>query len=181
MCDTDVLARRLVEPGQPALEEIAGVFGTQMLDAEGRLDRTRMACLVFGNPSARRRLEQILHPRIQTAWVEEAERWKGQGREMGFVIIPLLFEVQLESFFDVTICLACSEALQFRRLQARGWDAKHIRQRLDAQWPVSRKIERSDFLIWTGVELEIHAAQLDRVLRSISTVREMRKNKPDRL
>ena len=62
--DTDVIARELVEPGQPALAEIADTFGSGFLTPDGRLDRVHMRQAVFANPGLRRQLESILHPRI---------------------------------------------------------------------------------------------------------------------
>ncbi len=63
--DTDLLARELVEPGQPALTEIATAFGLDCLDGTGRLDRARLRERVFADASGRRRLEAILHPQIR--------------------------------------------------------------------------------------------------------------------
>jgi dephospho-CoA kinase len=158
--DTDDLARRMVEPGQPALAEIREKFGPDVLLPGGRLDRERLARQIFALPSARSELEAILHPRIRAAWTAEADAWRKAGRPCGAVIIPLLFETQAERHLDATICVACSAAAQTGRLRARGWDAGQIQQRLSAQWPVEKKMAHSDFVVWTGASLEIHAAQL---------------------
>src|SRR5688572_16518045 len=65
LIDTDVIAREVVEPGQPALAEIVAAFGPEILDEDGRIDRRRMRERVFGDTVARRRLESILHPAIR--------------------------------------------------------------------------------------------------------------------
>src|SRR5512137_2688710 len=65
--DTDVIAREVVEPGQPALAAITEAFGPTVLDPEGRLDRPRLREKIFSDPMARRRLEAILHPAIREA------------------------------------------------------------------------------------------------------------------
>jgi dephospho-CoA kinase len=69
--------------------------------------------------------------------------------------------------FDVILCVACSAATQRQRLQARGWSAEQIQQRIQAQLPVEQKIVKADYLIWTEGPLDMHAAQLDRILRSL--------------
>jgi len=162
--DSDDIARQAVEPGQPALAEIRERFGPAVLLPDGRLDREQLARQIFALASARSDLEAILHPRIRAAWNAEADRWRKAGRPCGAVVIPLLFETQAEPLFDATLCVACSAAAQARRLRERGWDAVQSRQRLEAQWPVEKKIARSDFVVWTDSTLEVHAAQLRRIL-----------------
>jgi dephospho-CoA kinase len=164
VADTDEIARRLTEPGQPALEEIRQRFGPRVLSPDGRLSRAELAQIVFADAGARSDLEAILHPRIRAAWEGEAERWRLEGRSHGAVLIPLLFETGAGPRFDAVICVACSEALQWQRLRQRGWTEDQIRQRLAAQWPVEKKIAQSDFVVWTGTTLEAHAAQLERVV-----------------
>jgi dephospho-CoA kinase len=162
--DTDIIARQLVEPGQPALAEILQKFGPRMLLPDGRLDREQLARHVFSHPAARIDLEAILHPRIQNVWMSEADAWRAAGRACGAVIIPLLFETKAAPMFDATVCVACSASTQARRLAERGWDATQSKQRLKAQWTAERKIAQSDFVVWTDTTLEVHAAQLQRLL-----------------
>src|SRR5580658_4956778 len=163
VADTDLMARQLTEPGQPALEEIARRFGPMVLAADGQLDRAELARVVFAEAGARADLEAILHPRIRARWEAEAEGWRATGRD-GAILIPLLFETGAETRFNAVICVVCSEASQWRRLRLRGWTDPQILQRLAAQWPVERKIARSDFVVCTDTTLETHAAQLERVV-----------------
>jgi dephospho-CoA kinase len=164
VADTDAVARQLTEPGQPALQEIVRRFGPLVLSADGQLDRAELARVVFADAEARADLEAILHPRIRAAWETEAQGWRAAGRDVGAVLIPLLFETGAEPRFDAIICVACSEASQWQRLRLRGWSGSQIRQRLAAQWPVERKIARADFVVWTDTNLLTHAAQLERVV-----------------
>src|ERR1700745_599585 len=90
--DTDLIARQIVEPGQPALSEIKTLFGPDILGADGRLRRDELARRVFGDATARKNLESILHPRIRAIWQEQVEAWRKEGRPAGVVVIPLLFE-----------------------------------------------------------------------------------------
>jgi len=162
--DTDVLARQIVEPGQPALNEIKNLFGRKIIDADGQLLREQLARIVFSDKAALRNLENILHPRIRELWQAEVEHWHVLGHKWGVVIIPLLFETNAESGFDNIICVACSAATQLQRLREREWSDEQIDQRLGSQWPVEMKITQSDLVIWTDTTLEIHASQIDRIL-----------------
>ncbi|HZL79823.1 MAG TPA: dephospho-CoA kinase [Candidatus Limnocylindrales bacterium] len=165
--DTDDLARQLVEPGQPALAEIKKQFGSNLLAGNGELKRDELARLVFSDPAARKKLEDILHPRIRERWLAQIKIWRKENCAPAIVVIPLLFETQAESHFDKIICVACSTASQHERLLARGWTPEEIQQRIAAQWPVAQKISRSDFMVWTEGVPEIHAQQVGRILAKL--------------
>ena len=162
--DTDIIAREIVEPGQPALTEIAATFGRELIDDAGKLRRGAMAEIVFSSPERMKELESILHPIIRDRWIGQTEIWKREGRRVGVVVIPLLFETNAQSHFDAVICTACSPATQHERLRARGWPEKQIQQRLAAQWPAEKKIAASHFVIWTEGAMELHRQQLERIL-----------------
>ena len=162
--DTDQLAREVVEPGTPALADIAKAFGPEVLDAQGRLRRDEVARRVFADDTLRATLESIVHPRIRERWLAQVDLWRTEPHSTSVVVIPLLYETNAQSHFDAIICVACSPAAQRQRLLARGWTDDQITQRLRAQWPVSKKIDLADFLIWTDGPLDLHAAQLSRIL-----------------
>ncbi len=165
--DTDVLARRVVEPGEPALEQIQQLFGAGVIGPDGRLRREELARRVFAEEAKRRQLEGILHPLIRARWLAQVEAWRAEGRARCVVVIPLLFEVNAQGQCDVVICVACSAAAQRRRLLARGWTEEEIARRLRAQWPIEKKMEAADYVVWTEADLAVHAGQLDRILNSL--------------
>ena len=165
--DTDELARQLVQPGQPALAKIQAVFGKNIVAQNGELRRDELARIVFADAAARKKLEAILHPRIQERWLAQIEIWRRENRALAVVVIPLLFETRAESHFDKIICVACSAATQRDRLLERGWTLEQIEQRIAAQWPVEQKIARADFVVWTEGALDAHAQQLDRILSAL--------------
>jgi dephospho-CoA kinase len=162
--DTDELARRLVQPGEAALAEIQNVFGKKIISDGGRLRRDELAGIVFADSAARKKLEEILHPKIRQCWLAQMENWRRENHPLAVVVIPLLFETQAGSHFDKIICVACSAANRQKRLLERGWTPEQIRQRIAAQMPVEEKIARSDFVVWTDGDLESHSAQLDLIL-----------------
>jgi dephospho-CoA kinase len=162
--DTDEIARRLVEPGRPALAEIKKEFGDGIISSDGALRRVELARIVFADTAARRKLEEILHPKIRGCWLAQIETWRNEDCRLALVVIPLLFETQAESQFDSIICVACSAVNQKKRLSERGWTPEQIKQRIAAQMPVDQKIARADFVVWTDGDLDAHARQIELIL-----------------
>lgn len=165
--DTDVLARKVVEPGQPALAAIQEMFGGAVLAQDGSLRRDELARRVFASDMSRKQLEAILHPRIRALWQAQVDQWRTDGVKLGVVVIPLLFETNAARHFDKVICVACSAASQQQRLAARGWSAEQIQQRISAQWPSERKLTQADYVIWTEGSPEVTVTQVDRILAEV--------------
>lgn len=162
--DTDELARRFTQPGQPMLGRIAEMFGAELLDEQGALRRGALAARVFADADERKKLEQLLHPPIREAWLRQLGAWQQAGEPVGVVIIPLLYETQCEGEFDKVICAGCSAATQRTRLRQRGWSDAQIDGRLAAQLPLKIKLERADFVVWTEGTMAATEAQLDTLL-----------------
>ena len=118
LVDTDLIAREVVEPGQPALAAVVAAFGSDVLDQEGRLDRRRLREIVFGDAAARRRLEAILHPAIRA----EMERQSAAAADAGpyqILVIPLLVEGGRRDHVDRVLVVDTPESVQVARLMAR--------------------------------------------------------------
>jgi dephospho-CoA kinase len=165
--DTDEIARDLVQPGQPALAEIEKEFGGKIISSAGELKRDELARIIFADHAARKKLEEILHPKIRETWRAQIETWRKENHPLAIVVIPLLYETQAESQFGKIICVACSAANQQQRLLQRGWNLEQIRQRIAAQIPTEQKIARADFVVWTDGDLASHAQQLERILSKL--------------
>jgi len=114
--DTDVIARELVQPGKPALDEIVRTFGREMLDAGGNLDRTRLRNLVFKDPASRKRLEAILHPRIADEALRRAGRAEGP---YCILVIPLYAESSRYPWIDRVLVVDAKESTRMKRLMDR--------------------------------------------------------------
>jgi dephospho-CoA kinase len=125
--DTDVIAREVVGPGQPALEEIREAFGAAVFASDGTLDRAAMRSLVFGDAAARRRLEAILHPRIGTATREQAD---AAGGTYQVIVVPLLVESSLRGFVDRVLVVDCDERTQVARLLERDAESEEQARRI---------------------------------------------------
>ena len=114
--DTDVIAREVVEPGQPALATVVDAFGTGVLAADGRLDRPRLRERIFGDAEARRRLEAILHPAIRA---EMERQSRAAGGPYQVLVIPLLVEGGRRDHIDRVLVVDVPEATQIERLVRR--------------------------------------------------------------
>lgn len=142
--DTDGLARDLVAPGMPALAEIVAVFGADILQTDGCLDRARLRTRIFSNASARLQLEAILHPRIRTL---AAERLAACRSPYALLVVPLLTEHgdAYRALIDRVLVVDCSEAVQQARLMARdGLTADAAQAMLAAQAGRMQRLATAD-------------------------------------
>lgn len=118
LVDTDLIARQVVEPGQPALAAVAAAFGTGVLDPDGRLDRRRLREIVFSDAAARGRLEAILHPAIRAEMERQSVAAAGAGPYQ-ILVIPLLVEGGRRDHVDRVLVVDTPESMQVARLMAR--------------------------------------------------------------
>ena len=114
--DTDQIARDVVAPGMSALGQLVAEFGSEILDADGRLDRSHMRERVFSDPAQRRKLEAITHPAIRE---ELARRSAAAGGSYQVHVIPLLVETGRAEAYDRVLVVDCPEEAQIERLLAR--------------------------------------------------------------
>jgi len=159
--DTDEVAHALLANDAAAKTAIQERFGNGVFTGDV-VDRKALGQVVFAEPSARKDLEAILHPRIQA----QTDAWLAAQPEghPAAVLIPLLYEVGREQAFDLCVCVACSPATQRARLRERGWSDSEIDRRNAAQLSVDQKIKRADVVIWTDGVIENHEAQWRAVL-----------------
>jgi dephospho-CoA kinase len=146
--DADQLARRVVEPGNPAFEEVVARFGPSVVAADGRIDRAALARIVFSDPGARAALEEITHPKIVAEAEREAGHLAARGERIVVFEAALLIESGLERDFDALVVVTASPETQVARLGAReGLDVTAARHRLAAQMPTEEKVRRADHVI----------------------------------
>lgn len=157
LIDADVVSRELVEPGEPALAEIVDAFGTGMLDAAGALDRRAMREHVFGDASARRHLEVILHPRVRSTL-----RARALASRAPYVVlaIPLLVEGSGYDWVDRVLVVDVPRGLQHARLTARDGITPGLADAmLDAQATREQRLQIADEVIAnTGTLVDLDAA-----------------------
>lgn len=159
--DTDVLAREVVEPGRPALQDIVAAFGGDCLDTTGALDRAYLRRVVFADAGRRQRLEAILHPRILQAL---RERLAFIQAPYCLVVVPLLVETGLDKQFERILVVDVPEELQLGRVMARDRvDAEQARRILAHQASRAQRLAVADDVIentGTLAELEDKVGEL---------------------
>lgn len=167
--DTDVIAREVVAPGQPALDEIASEFGASLIDADGVLDRAALRELIFADGDARRRLEAILHPRIG----EETRRLSNQPTsDYQMIVVPLLINSSLKDLVDRILVVDCDEETQIRRLTARDGESEDLARRiLAAQASRTERLAIADDIIrndGTVADMRLQVAALHEIYQSLA-------------
>ena len=149
--DTDVIAREVVEPGKPALDEIRSTFGKKVFDAKGRLDRGSMRKIVFSDDSRREALESILHPRIRDEAIAQSN---AAGGPYQIIVVPLLVGSPMRRFMDRVLVVDCDEETQLSRLLARdAEDEGQARRILAAQASREARMAIADDVISNNDDL----------------------------
>ncbi|HEX5419856.1 MAG TPA: dephospho-CoA kinase [Gammaproteobacteria bacterium] len=163
LIDTDVAAREVTEPGEPALDEIRAAYGRAVIGSDGRLDRRTLRSLVFDDPDARRRLETILHPRIRARVLEKLERLEAP---YAVLVVPLLVETNFGALVDRVLVVDCPVETQLSRLTARdGIDEALARAMIGAQAERSTRLAAADDVIDNGGDAAATRAQVKRLHR----------------
>ena len=121
----------MVEPGQPALGEIESEFGSEVISAQGRLQREVLATLVFSDQQKLQKLEEILHPYIHRLFVETLQLFPSDA--VVIYDIPLLVEKNRINEFDSVVVVESSLANRLERLKARGMTESDILARMKVQ------------------------------------------------
>jgi len=114
--DTDILARQIVEPGQPGLAAVAATFGNAVLRPDGTLDRGLLRGMIFADPGKRKQLDGLLHPLIMAASIAAGET---AGGDYQIFAVPLLVETAFDKLMDRVLVIDCDPELQRQRLMSR--------------------------------------------------------------
>ncbi len=165
--DADVLARDVVQPGQPALAALVERFGGDILTAAGNLDRAKLAGVVFADQDARRDAESIIHPAVRRRAAEmEAV---APANAVIVHVIPLLVETGQADDFDVVVVVDVAPEVQISRLRARnGLDEAAARARLAAQATRAERLAVADVIIDNSGDLQDLHNAVDKAWRRIS-------------
>lgn len=149
--DADLVAREVVEPGEPSLDAIVEVFGSEALDPEGCLNRAWLRQQVFADKQLRLKLESITHPAIRARLLEKIHAFDSV---YGLLVTPLLFETDQHRLVDASIVVDVPESLQMERAACRdNVSPEHIRSIMGAQMPRYERLEKADFVLDNSKDL----------------------------
>jgi len=154
--DGDEIAHHLIEPHQPAWEEIVKVFGEDILLPDESINRATLGAIVFNDPEQLLLLDRITHPRVIAQVEEELRRVKSiQPEAMVVLEIPLLYEVNMDRLCDQVWVVWVDRETQINRLMTRnGFSRDEALQRIDSQMPLDEKAQRADVIIDNRGKLE---------------------------
>jgi dephospho-CoA kinase len=160
--DADSLAHKLIEPGQPAYDEVLQEFGPSITDASGRIDRSTLSAIVFADRAKLDRLNAIVHPRVAEVLFSQFEVWRRAGvRDAAFVEAALLIEAGIHQKLDGVVVAWCKPEQQLERLLARGLSEVEARRRIAAQLPTDEKLRLASERIDCSGSLEETRRQVE--------------------
>ena len=167
--DADLLAREVVEPGQPAWHEIVGEFGRDVVNPDGTLDRKKLGAIVFANPERRNRLEAITHPAIRAGVQARLHELAARGfAGIVFYDAAILIEALGHKDVERMVVVITDEATQAARLRGRdGTDDAEGRRRIASQMPLAEKAKLADYVIDNSGDREATAEQVRRVFAAL--------------
>jgi dephospho-CoA kinase len=161
--DADQTAREVVEPGQPAFDEIVAHFGQQIVGEDGKLNRAKLGAVIFNNAAEREKLNSIVHPRVfeaQARWMAEVERRDPQA----IVVIDAALMIETGSYrrFDKVVVVHCEPETQLQRLMERNQLTKEeAMARISSQMPSAEKLKFADFAINTSLGFDDTRRQVE--------------------
>ncbi|WP_449537213.1 dephospho-CoA kinase [Ferdinandcohnia sp. Marseille-Q9671] len=146
--DADLIARKVVEIGEEAYEQIIGVFGEDILLMNKEIDRQKLGSIVFFDEEKRNLLNSIVHPAIRKQMLKEKEEHIANGEETIVLDIPLLFESKLTTLVDRTLLVYVDYETQLLRLMNRNSLSKEDAEaRIHSQMPLKEKVKLADAVI----------------------------------
>jgi dephospho-CoA kinase len=179
LIDADAIVHELQAPGTPLLARIAETFGEQLIGEDGALDRAGLAAIVFRDPAARKRLNDLVHPQVGAEVVRRVRAALDAGDALLVVEIPLLFEGRRAGTgtaalmrFDATVLVAASEETQLaRQMQRDGATREDALARIRAQMPLEEKRALADYVIENDGSLDETRRRVREVYRALTAER----------
>ncbi len=165
--DADIIAREVVEIGQPAYKKIIETFDG-ILDDDKSINRQKLGSIIFADEKKRQQLNSIVHPAVREEMLKQVEFEKQKNALAVVLDIPLLFESKLTHIVDKTILVYVDEHIQLERLMERnGYTEHEARMRIEAQMPLKEKLKLSDYVIINNGSLEETERQLQNILDTL--------------
>jgi dephospho-CoA kinase len=163
--DADATVRDRILPSAELKAKMRERYGDGLFGLDGEVDKKALAGRIFSDDVERKWLENAIHPGVFALW----RRALAEAPMANWAVeTPLLFEGGLEIWFDFTVCVACAHEQQLVRLEQRGLDRALAEQRISKQLPLTRKIDRADFVLWNEGSLEFLQNQIDRLITQLS-------------
>jgi dephospho-CoA kinase len=175
LIDLDLIAREVVEPGEPAFRAIIDYFGTEVLQGDGTLNRKQLSGLVFPDSEKREKLEGFTHPYIFEELLKQVNDITAKDPIIQ-VVVPLLIEKNLQSLFDKVLVVHIPPELQIKRLVERdGISRKEAVNMLKAQLPTDEKLAHADFVVNNEGSMEETRKQVEEIWQALKKLQTKKK------
>jgi len=146
--DCDVIAREVVEPGTEGFRKVVELFGRRVVDSSGSLDRKKLRKIIIRDQALRKNMESILHPLILKKMIKEMASDEYRDKKAVAVEVPLLFELGMEKYFDVTIIVIADDKDLVERICSRDCvEKKDALKMLALQMPQKEKEKKADYAV----------------------------------
>lgn len=167
--DSDLITRKLFEPGDPVNQAVAAAFGPSVVASNGSIDRRVLGELVFNKPELRQQLNDLVHPAIKQRQADWLARLNAEdSHAIGIVEAALMIEVGTYKEYDKLIVVKCSPDVQRKRLRERsGLSPQQIESRIASQMPMEEKIKVADFVIDNSGDPGTTRQQVQEVYRQL--------------
>jgi len=180
--DADVLAREVLSPGSEAFNQVVEAFGTQVVSPSGRLDRNKLAKIVFADPAAISKLNSIVHPRVIEREEEIIDQIATSEPDAIIVLdVPLLIEAERHHRVDVLVVVDAPMQVRLTRLAERykGLDKAALQARMQHQMPLEHKVKLADFVIDNSKSLKSTREQTERLFaKLVQLAAERKRSRP---
>jgi dephospho-CoA kinase len=172
--DSDQIARDLFEPGHVTYWKVRRTFGDGILEDEStRIDRAKLAAIIFSDESRRKQLNSITHPAVyKEVFKQVIWHWVCQNAFI-FIDLPLLYESgYMLKYVSRVVVVACDRGTQIERIVKRNsYSIEQAEQRVNAQWSLEEKCKRADYVITNQSDLSALEGQVDDVLTQLRAKR----------
>lgn len=147
--DFDDIARKIVEPGEPAWNEIVDTFGRGILNPDDSINRKALGDVIFNDNQKRKILNEITHPKIVLYTRENVEKYRNENVEIVIIEAALIVERGgLNDLIEKLILVTSDEESQIERLATRnGFSREEAISRINSQMPTEEKVKYADYLI----------------------------------
>ncbi|MDQ0858125.1 dephospho-CoA kinase [Bacillus sp. V2I10] len=164
--DADVIAKQVVEAGEPAYHSVVETFGRSILKDDGAIDREKLGSIVFQNETERKKLNGIVHPAVRREMLKQKEDAERRNEPAVVLDIPLLFESNLAHMADVTVVVYVDPHVQLERLMNRNQLTKQEAEwRIQSQLPLNDKKDKADEVIDNNGSLQSTKRQFEELMK----------------
>ena len=166
--DTDKIVRDILKTNNKTTETIIKEFGSSIKNqnTDEPINKKALAKIIFNDKNKRTKLESIIHPEVNKTVKSLIN--SNDDKEIIAVLIPLLFECNLESNYNETWCITCKESVQLKRLEEKGIPKDESMLRISAQLPLNVKASKADFVVDNSNDLKSTKEQVLKRLKELA-------------